>query len=848
MNSWWNQSLIAYVMIAIFYSCSILSRNTGVRANNVFTQVLETEALDSNSNNFKDNCINSLCENSSDANKPTEHMSNLSETQSEFSMAPLESQTSPASFPDTVDIVNVTANVVTNEMDVAITPSALLNEMKIVSSTGEVIPTVNDSVGVGNECFDIGTKKSCGSSNSSSTSTLSDDEGDSYMYSGSRSSILPSPYDNTSTYPELQQVNWAAFTCVQSVNVTESLEIVRTVPILHYFDVIKSDYRTNVIGELVEKALPDLVVRMERKFTKKNGTQYVYDVPVIDSSKFFMHFIVCLQEVEKKLTKLYQDVEETLADAQAVHKRLDVALLSRFPAFHQILHHIGNDNTITTDVNITQKLSLHSDSWQHSNTLKVKVAIGDLSLRLLQSKYNQLMQYINQISTQFEHVNTIKKRLHDEEHDNQLKFIHHSNHKLQTMDLHRVDEMDKLLIQSMDIQSSMDLETMKFEYDMTYQRINNTVQRVVNNIHIKVQLETENERNLEEFRLHLLKFKEETARKAFVESFQKLLFDFSTSLSDYLDRPWEIIWWLGNFFMILISFAGAYEILKIVQLVVVKYLFSKNKITKYSKHSHTHIHASQINRNNRNTNQPNSVNGKRVHMSDHDTSTLILNEQEAEKIDCIVRVLSTAACVSRSSTARVPLPNIMILGPPGTGKSVAAVMIAQATGLPYAILNGADLEAEGLHAGWTLRELLADSTPVVDTSNAVTQTGGKSGRRMHQQQESKSNSRILIIDDASAIIRSRHGSISNGCKSNGSHLSGNGGGGNDRAHASEGEGIAAAARSDGMPFENGSYVENCFYALLQGLRLNTTNLCVILVCSDYTRAAVSSIDHAILDR
>ena len=45
-----------------------------------------------------------------------------------------------------------------------------------------------------------------------------------------------------------------------------------------------------------------------------------------------------------------------------------------------------------------------------------------------------------------------------------------------------------------------------------------------------------------------------------------------------------------------------------------------------------------------------------------------------------------------------------------------------------------------------------------------------------------------------------------------------------------------------------NHLENCFFALLQGLRHNTINLCVILVCSSYSIESLCHVDVAILDR
>lgn len=88
------------------------------------------------------------------------------------------------------------------------------------------------------------------------------------------------------------------------------------------------------------------------------------------------------------------------------------------------------------------------------------------------------------------------------------------------------------------------------------------------------------------------------------------------------------------------------------------------------------------------------------HKQAHAMADIVLTPETKERINLLVKVTSAA------SKRRFPLRSMLIHGKPGTGKSATALAIASATGLPYALMSGADVFPLGSQGPAELKKLL----------------------------------------------------------------------------------------------------------------------------------------------
>lgn len=176
---------------------------------------------------------------------------------------------------------------------------------------------------------------------------------------------------------------------------------------------------------------------------------------------------------------------------------------------------------------------------------------------------------------------------------------------------------------------------------------------------------------------------------------------------------------------------------------------------------------------------------------------------------------------SSSTSQRLSLPNILIIGPPGTGKSFAATSLARHSGLPYLSLCAGDI----LAVSPTLSSPSASSSSSSSSSStSSTQYGGPGGLlRDVLESASKANNKkgfLVILDDADALIANRK-----------------------RVINTEGINDTFQSQKDSKRSSEEASID-CVHILLHRLRVNTPSLGTLIT----TSMELNKIDAALLDR
>lgn len=176
--------------------------------------------------------------------------------------------------------------------------------------------------------------------------------------------------------------------------------------------------------------------------------------------------------------------------------------------------------------------------------------------------------------------------------------------------------------------------------------------------------------------------------------------------------------------------------------------------------------------------------------------------------ETVLRGFASAVNIHNRSHSSLSLPNILIIGPPGTGKSVAATTLAHSSGLPYLSLCGGDI----LGASPTL------SSPTA--APASVHSGGPGGllRDVLDSAAVANNQKgyLVILDEADALI----------------------------ATAKKPNCPLAENENREVPESNEEVIADCLHILLHRLRINSPSLGTIIT----TNMEIHMIDAAFLDR
>jgi hypothetical protein len=202
---------------------------------------------------------------------------------------------------------------------------------------------------------------------------------------------------------------------------------------------------------------------------------------------------------------------------------------------------------------------------------------------------------------------------------------------------------------------------------------------------------------------------------------------------------------------------------------------------------------------------------------------MVLSSAAKESLQQIVRLFvmretvlkgysSALALQNQSGSSNLSLPNILIIGPPGTGKSLAATALAHSSGIPYLTLCGGDI----LGASPTL------SSPGAISSTHSRGPGGLLRDVLDSARTANQGKGFLVIlDEADALIKS----------SNRLRLPFSGGNAPQPPLSTSLEAVGEA-------------VADCLHILLHRLKINSPSLGAIIT----TSMELETIDGAFLDR
>ena len=271
--------------------------------------------------------------------------------------------------------------------------------------------------------------------------------------------------------------NWDSYIIGDLLNENDSVDIIRNIPIVIYFDVYKGNYRTGIIDSNIEKLYPDLIIKVDRKITKRT-IPVMIEVNIIDASKFYMHFILTLKVVNNIIENLEKRVNSLLYNiTQFYDKVINLTSL------------IDNNNN---------KTHIY---WYHSNNIIEEINIIELQLSILQlqSNYN-IQQWYIQNQTRIT-INRLQYTSQDLLHTHLLQHIQTHEDNIYNIEYERIHNLDILYHTYIQKEHTFLLEQIQSEHAIEYNKLNNSINNMLYTIQKRVEYEAKLEREQEGYRL-----------------------------------------------------------------------------------------------------------------------------------------------------------------------------------------------------------------------------------------------------------------------------------------------------------------------------------------------------------
>ena len=271
--------------------------------------------------------------------------------------------------------------------------------------------------------------------------------------------------------------NWDSYIIGDLLNENDSVDIIRNIPIVIYFDVYKGSYRTGIIDSNVEKLYPDLIIKVDRKITKRT-IPVMIEVNIIDASKFYMHFILTLKVVNNIIENLEKQVNSLLHNITHFHEKV-INLTSL----------IDNNNNNNTHI------------WYHSSNIieEINTIKLQLSILQLQSNYNIKQWYI-QNQTRIT-INRLQYTSQDLLHTHILQHIQTHEDNIYNIEYERINTLDILYHTYIQKEHTFLLEHIQTEHSIEYNKLNNSINNMLYTIQQRIEYEVKLEREQEGYRL-----------------------------------------------------------------------------------------------------------------------------------------------------------------------------------------------------------------------------------------------------------------------------------------------------------------------------------------------------------
>ncbi len=544
------------------------------------------------------------------------------------------------------------------------------------------------------------------------------------------------------------QVDWSSFEVYSLVNGQENMDIVRKLPIQQYWDVQKGSFRSGLIGETISNEFPQFVSHVERKVVKA-GRVLGADSHVVDTASLFMCSLSAVQELIA----------------------IEIQLSAKHGAFLCSGHDdekYSNDSFEHSleDLEVQQQALLMQDVHIQQLIMNNKFT-QDSATKLLGSRKSSKLAHLSDVHADLlaaltAHLSSLNTSRVDKFND--LRIV------TQKAELARLLQKQEYLV----TQHEADVQALR-------QTINTTMQAVAFRAAAEVSA-AEAQRAFEEGQLLATRTE---LLQAEVETLIDTFFEEMYGYVAYVQaNPAVAVLVLRN------ALLGVFLILLVFEL--------GNLILLVCRKLSTDPFLPKVISLNRSFTQQN---GRTTSSSPSLVWSPSADQQLRRALDA----------VSAATTHRLPLPNLLVSGPAGSGKSSMCQAILQhiahvattSTDAPQAAVSalvvcGADLQA------------LGNGTATGFLNDLIT-----------QYSRQRRGSLVLVIDDADSIVAARDREDNNTCNF----------------------GVPEDA-VEGTQMLQGFSSNGSLFALLTGLRVNSPFVSVLIT----VRLPVPSLDAAILDR
>ena len=476
--------------------------------------------------------------------------------------------------------------------------------------------------------------------------------------------------------------NWEIFETINSVDVSQCIDAVNSIPVNRYWDTEKAEFRSGFLGDELAKSYPEHVSNVSKSRYINNQLK-TEQITVVETSALFSYMICAIQYVTEMSVNIQRELNKF------TEEKKDFALkIIRIAAQTGVEWRTAAEIRAARQL-VQKRIEVVERALEQERDMK-QLKLDNLMIKVQKRRSIRDIHDINLQRLRLKHEEILRSLQRQRQNETVFYFkdLHVSKYS------HREKELDE-----------------EFQYET--ERLQMDIDMAIEAIKFRGQEEIRIEREMENMTSALLLLKGELRVKSVQTIVDTFFIEFESKFKFIFANPSYVAMGSAAIALILFFSVLASEIFLMCKTALIKFVRRGGAISKIGIISDSSLEHSKMENNSRvqllNQLRDNPIESSGYIMREYISARFI---SSIETADHLCDVIKTFHCQSDEkdrkthSNIGLQLPNILIQSNPGNGKSTCARLIAQSSNLEYSILSGNDILAHGPNGDKILRNVL----------------------------------------------------------------------------------------------------------------------------------------------
>jgi hypothetical protein len=304
--------------------------------------------------------------------------------------------------------------------------------------------------------------------------------------------------------------NWSVFEeSAELPDVQESLRVVQSIPVQHFWDFHKGHFKFGILGESVAELYPHLVTQSKRKFSIDSPT---YDVTSANTDVIFTHLVVVVQHLAVKMASVVgSTVEELLAEG---------------------------DNVALKIIRIANETGIE---WRTANEIRTSREVLEIKKQIVKAEMLRAVTRNDYRNATFHHYSAEKLQLLLTQHEHLLAAISASHARQDAVEAAKQQDLLRLSSATETQRRATQGAVLQHAHTAAVERLRVQVQLGVRAVVFRASEEGRVERQNEDVALSVMRARGESMRKGFEEVARLLQVKASMLGRAAAENPWGVL-------------------------------------------------------------------------------------------------------------------------------------------------------------------------------------------------------------------------------------------------------------------------------------------------------------------